>query len=314
MSRYRRVETRVWADSAFKGFSGPQPNAQTLWLYLLCGPRTTIFPGLVVGREEVMASDLGWDVESFREALAEASAKDRAKVDRRTGLVVLQRALFDSHGDPRESSKPGNPNILKSWAKEWDQIPECRLKDEYIFELKRFCERIDNDKQSFREAFTKALGKALAKASLNQDQYQEQQQDQEEPCAAHASRGGRLNTLVAKTTAAAKEVVRERRAKPKGHPDHGKARTLWAAFWERRWPGQTMTWGPRHGKAMNELLAAHGLDEFARRVGLLEASADGWHRSWDFLMFASYSDRLLGGSSSGSNDMSAVLRIANGES
>jgi hypothetical protein len=295
MSRYRRVETRVWADSAFKGFSGPQPNAQTLWLYLLCGPRTTIFPGLVVGREEVMASDLGWDIESFRKAFKEASAKDRAKVDWRAGLVVLQRALFDSHGDPRESSKPGNPNILKSWAKEWDQIPECDLKDKYLKDLKSFSEALG---EAFTKAFNQALGKAylkaLAKPSPNQDQYQEQEQKQDlDPCDADASPSWRLNELVGKTTRAAKQLAREQRRKNKGHPDHADARSYWLAFWERRWPGQAATWNGKHGALLNGILTTHGLAEVKRRIDLLEASTEQWHRTWDFPAFAAQSDRLL---------------------
>jgi uncharacterized phage protein (TIGR02220 family) len=186
MARYRRVETKVWLDSGFRAFSAPQPNAQTLWMYLLCGPRTTIFPGLLVAREEVMASDLGWPLESFRKAFAEAFAKDRLKVDWNAGIVVLQRALFDADGDVRESSKPGNPNILKGWAKEWEQIPECPLKDEYIKNLRVFCEAL---KETFLEAFDKALGKAYAKASRNQDQYQEQKQDQDLKSSARPSGG-----------------------------------------------------------------------------------------------------------------------------
>lgn len=193
MARYRRVETKVWLDAGFKSFSAPQPNAQTLWLYLLCGPRTTIFPGLVVAREEVMASDLDWPIESFRKAFAEASSNNRVKVDLRTGVTVLMRALFDSDGDPRESAKPGNPNILKSWAKEWEQIPECRLKDEYLHQLKTFCDAL---KESFSEAFTQALGKAYGKASRNQDQDQEQKQEQEIKNSAPPSAGGVLGGLV----------------------------------------------------------------------------------------------------------------------
>jgi hypothetical protein len=285
MSRYRRVETRVWADAAFKSFSAAQPNAQTLWLYLLCGPRTTIFPGLIVGREEVMASDLGWEIESFRKALAEASAKDRAKLDRRSGLVVLQRALFDSSGDPRESAKPGNPNILKSWAKEWDQIPECRLKDEYLKDLKSFSEALG---EAFTKAFNQALGKAYAKASSNQDQYQEQ--EQKDPSAAHAAA---KSEFLNRATRGAKQNAREAKRKDPGHPDHVVAREHWAAFWVRRWPDSAVQWSGRHGKTLNDMLKTHGIEEFKRRVRLLEESQDQWHRTWDFSLFASNSDRLL---------------------
>lgn len=291
MSRYRRVEIKTWLDDGFRSFSAPQPNAQTLWLYLLCGPRTTIFPGLVVGRQEVMASDLGWDIESFRKAFVEASAKDRLKVDWSAGIVVLTRGLFDSHGDPRESSKPGNPNILKGWAKEWDQIPECHLKDEYLLDLKRLCEAIG---ESFREAFTKALGKAytkaLAKPSPNQEQ--EQKQEQKDICGVTDTP---LFRLQAKTAAAAKEIAREARRKS-GHVDHVPAREYWMAFWQRRF-GMTATWNGKHGRLLNSMLKQHGLSEVKRRIDLLEASTDEWQRSWDFAAFASNSDKLIAAAS-----------------
>lgn len=161
MARYRKVETQTWLDATFRSFTAPQPNGQTLWLYLLCGPRTTVFPGLVVGREEVMASDLGWSIESFRKAFVEPFANLRVKVDWSVGLVVLTRAIFDSQGDPRESAQPSNPNILKHWAKAWSDVPECDLKDSYLFDLKCLCERLG---KGFPEAFTKAFGKPLAKA------------------------------------------------------------------------------------------------------------------------------------------------------
>lgn len=33
--RYSLVTRTLWSDARFLGLSGPEPNAQTLWMYLL---------------------------------------------------------------------------------------------------------------------------------------------------------------------------------------------------------------------------------------------------------------------------------------
>jgi hypothetical protein len=106
MSRWRKVEIGTMRDGKFRSLSRPQPNAQTLWIYLLCGERTTTFPGLVIGRAAVMADDLGWSVEAFLEAFAEVSGKGMAKVDWEAGIVLLPKALIDSSGEPRDTARP----------------------------------------------------------------------------------------------------------------------------------------------------------------------------------------------------------------
>ena len=46
MSRYRRVQTRVWGDEKFRQLSAPLPNAQTLW-FLRNGSALTDLAGTV---------------------------------------------------------------------------------------------------------------------------------------------------------------------------------------------------------------------------------------------------------------------------
>lgn len=150
--------------------SGPQPNAQTLWFNLLTGTRTIQIPGVVIGRAAVLADDLGWELESFRKAFDEVVAKGFAVADWDVGLVVLHRALIDSTGAPRESNRPANPNVLKSWAKAWDDIPECSLKCELLQTLASFAKALGKTYQvAFAKAFTKALAKAYPNASPKQD-------------------------------------------------------------------------------------------------------------------------------------------------
>lgn len=92
--------------------------------------------------------------------------------------------------------------------------------------------------------------------------------------------------------------VAERTAKPKAkrkppNPDHAPAKAEWFAFWGRRSNGQEPTWGAKQGSLLGAFLSQHGLEEFKRRVALLESSRDPWHAQWDFAAFISHSDRLV---------------------
>lgn len=171
MSRYRKVEVATWTDERFRELSPAPPNAQTLWLYLLTGQRTTALPGLVIANELVMASDLGWSVEAFREAFREVFLKGMAEASWKGGLVVLTKALIDSTGDPRETARPQSPNVVRSWAKAWDEVPDCDLKLKYLLRLEVFSKALG---EAFAKAFSEAFRKALAKASRHPSPIQEQ--------------------------------------------------------------------------------------------------------------------------------------------
>lgn len=168
--RYRKLEIAMWNDEKFLALSAAPPNGQTLWQWLLTGPRTTILPGLVIARDEVMASDLGWPVEGLREAFREVLREGLAKGCPRTGLIVLTRGLLDSSGEPRDTSRPASPNVIRSWARAWDEVPDCDLKDEYLQTLQAFAKALpEGFAKAFQEAFAKALRKPSRKPSRIQD-------------------------------------------------------------------------------------------------------------------------------------------------
>lgn len=136
--RYRKFEVSTWTDENFAALSAPQPNAQTLWIYLLTGQRTTIYPGLVVARDVVIASDLGWSVEDTRRVFAELEDADMAIADWKAGVIRLPKALIDSKGRPRETNRPESPNVIKSWGRYWGEVPECGAKRAYLDQLITF--------------------------------------------------------------------------------------------------------------------------------------------------------------------------------
>lgn len=166
MARYRKVEPKTWRDDKFRQLSAPQPNGQTLWMWLLTGPCTTNIPGVLLGTDAVMAAEIRWPLKAFREAFGEASAKGMAKADFDAGLVWLKNSLRP--GDDR--NKPESPNVVRSWRDTWDEIPECSLKIEMWQQLKAFTKGLG-------EGFHKAFLEACRQPSPNQEQEQEQEQN-----------------------------------------------------------------------------------------------------------------------------------------
>ena len=184
--RYRKVSTRMWADDRFMRLSGPQPNAQSLLLYLLTGPMTNSIPGVIVAGEASLAEALGWDVEglrkAFRELLAEGSDEGHkyplVMVDLRARLIFLPRAA--THNPPE------NPNVIKSWKTQWSEVPECELKATiWNTLLLEISEKSEPCGREFRDSIPKPKGTPKAfdnpsrKAMANQEQEQEQEQEQD---------------------------------------------------------------------------------------------------------------------------------------
>lgn len=176
MTRYRRVEVGTWHDRQFCELTPATPNGQTLWLYLLCGRRTTVFPGLITATLSLIASDLGWPLEhatpSLRTVWEEISDRDMARADWQAGLVVLPKSLL-VRGVPRETSRPGSPNTFAGWAKAWGDIPECDLKDWYLLELGTFAAALDElvvaerggrqAKQTYHSVYLNAFATSLGR-------------------------------------------------------------------------------------------------------------------------------------------------------
>lgn len=207
-TKYRKVSVSMWADEKFNGLSAPLPNAQTLWLALLTGPRTTCIPGVVIARPAALAADLGWDDDAtpevaaqfrkgfgkglrkgFGDAFQELHDAGMVKSDPKAGLVWLPRAVYHNH--------PNNPNVLISWGRFWPEVPECQLRTELLGQLAAFVPGIDaKSKNPEAKAFTKAFQKAFAKwlpesfAQPVATQDQEQEQDLKDPEKIFTSAGG----------------------------------------------------------------------------------------------------------------------------
>lgn len=122
MSYTRSVDTRMWGDRKFCSVSKPQPNAQTLFFYLLTGPETGILPGVFRMGRAALAEALGWDVDATVRCFDELVELGMAIADWLHRIVYLPNAL-------RYGPAVG-PDWVKKWGEPFDQLPDCDLKVE----------------------------------------------------------------------------------------------------------------------------------------------------------------------------------------
>lgn len=151
---YRRIELRMWGDEKFCRLSKLVPSGQALWLFLLTGPHTRHIPGLFHAGRAAMAEEIGWDLEAFDRAFGEISQQGMAKADWLARVVWLPNAL--------KCNPPQSPNVVRSWGKGWDLIPECDLKREAMGLLRAGVHSIG---PAFGKAFDETVGGARVENS-----------------------------------------------------------------------------------------------------------------------------------------------------
>lgn len=172
VSRYRKVEVRTWGDERFRALSPMPPSGQGLWLFLITGPHTGPIPGLFRAGQAAMAEELGWDLEAFREAFREVFREGMAKADFQARVMWVPKAI--------KHNPPASPNVVKSWAAEFDLIPECDLKREAFEGLKASIHALGEAfGKAFDESFVKPSAKPFGKPSPKPLGNQEQEQEQD---------------------------------------------------------------------------------------------------------------------------------------
>lgn len=156
MSRFRKIDTRTFADSKFRQLTRPQPCGQYLWLWLLTGPKTCQIPGVIynVGARG-MAELLGWPEQGFQEAFREVLSLGMVRADFDAPLVFIPNAI--------KYNRPQSPNVVTAWSSAWEEVPECELKEQIRQVLGDF---MKGQSEGFQEAFDRAC----PKSSPNQEQ------------------------------------------------------------------------------------------------------------------------------------------------
>lgn len=143
---YRKVKITMWDDPKFRALSALPPSGQSLFIYLLTSPFTGIIPGLFKAGRAAMAEELGWEVEAFDLALGEALALGVVKADMQARVFWLPNAA--------KHNPPASLNVVKSWVRTFELLPDCPLKWEARESLRVVCYGVS---KSMGEAFDKAL-------------------------------------------------------------------------------------------------------------------------------------------------------------
>lgn len=159
MSRYRKIDQRIWNDEKFRLLDD---SAKLLFFCLLTHPSMTML-GAMRSTVAGLAEELGWSVEAFREAFQQVLDKGMAEHEQKAHLIALPNFLV--------YNKPESPNVVKSWSSVLDMLPECALKIRVVARCRAFAEGMS-------EGFAEALPVAFRQPMPNQEQEQEQDQEQ----------------------------------------------------------------------------------------------------------------------------------------
>ncbi len=143
---YRKVKITMWDDPKFRVLSPLPPSGQSLFIYLLTSPFTGIIPGLFKAGRAAMAEELGWMTEDFDLALGEALALGMVKADMQARVFWLPNAA--------KHNPPASLNVVKSWVRAFELLPDCPLKWEARDSLKAVCYGVS---RAMGEAFDMAL-------------------------------------------------------------------------------------------------------------------------------------------------------------
>lgn len=160
MSKYRKVDPRIWNDAKFTSLDD---SAKLVFFMLLTHPSMTAL-GAMRATLSGLAEELGWEPEAFREAFAKICDKGMAEHDKKACLVALPNFL--------RYNPPESPNVIKAWVAALDMLPECSLKTRVVARSKAFAEGLT-------KGFAEALPEAFAKGMPYQEQEQEQEPEQE---------------------------------------------------------------------------------------------------------------------------------------
>lgn len=165
--RYRKIDVRIWGDAKFRALTRLKPSGQALFLYLLTNPSTNVIPGLYKAGSAGMAEELNWSIEELINSLNEVISQGLVIADLNARVIFIPNAI--------KYNKPQSPNVITSWALNWDEIPECELKLHAYNVLKDFVYGLGN---AYIKAFHKAIGMANGNTIVNQEQDIEQEQEE----------------------------------------------------------------------------------------------------------------------------------------
>lgn len=171
MSRYRKVDTRIWNDAKFAALS---LEGKLAFLFLLTHPNLTML-GAMRATVPGLAAELRMEPTGFADAFRQVLANGLAKHDDCACLLWLPKFL--------KYNAPQSPNVVRAWPDALDLLPECELKTWLAEQAEVYLKGLP---ESFQAAFQEVFGKSpksdatpFVQSLLNQEQEQEQQEKKE---------------------------------------------------------------------------------------------------------------------------------------
>ena len=127
MSRYRKIDPRIWNDEKFRAFSD---DGKLAFLFILTHPHMTSL-GAMRATLPGLASEIGWHVTRFLDAIREAI---------RDGLLeVNEDACYVGAPNFLRYNEPEGPNSVKlAWVEALDLVPECPEKNLLITRVRKY--------------------------------------------------------------------------------------------------------------------------------------------------------------------------------
>lgn len=154
MAHYRKIDVRIWNDEKFHRLT---THGKLAFLYLVTHPNMTN-----LGAMRATAESLSDELEVLPEAFAEAFKEGLAEADPKAKCILVKNFVKYQSAE--------SPNVIKSWAKQLDFIPECGLKVQAIQYVKDYVEGLG---EAFKEAFAKAFPESLSTKHLTLNKKEE---------------------------------------------------------------------------------------------------------------------------------------------
>jgi len=164
MSRYRNIHCLIWNDDKFPFVSD---DCQLVFFHVLTTPFSNPL-GIFKIPIEALSAEKRWPVKRYMKGFQEGIANGFWKYDNRSLLLYIPNFI--------KYNTPDNPNVIKSWAKIFNELPESLLKNEYHQSMEVFLKGLG---EGFRKQFNERFNKPYLKSMPIQEQEQEQEQEQD---------------------------------------------------------------------------------------------------------------------------------------
>jgi len=153
--RYRKISTCIWNDAKFRELSN---EAKLVIFFLLTHPTLTQL-GALRGNLPGLAYELGMDLKAFEKAFREVLEQGIAKHDESL-LIWFPNFL--------KYNQPESPNVIKSWRRGFEELPESGLKVEILISVKATVGALS---KAFQQAFAEVFSEAFEQPSANHRAY-----------------------------------------------------------------------------------------------------------------------------------------------